>query len=419
MYAAGYKIGSGLNIQKTGILVIETTPTNGKVLINNEPIYGFFNILKKDSYLVSPAKINNLLPGEYKIRIELDGYWPWEKQLDIRSGQTTFAEDIKLFKKEVPLSLASGDFNTLSMSPDKKYLVAQSGNEIALVNLRDDSFVKYSSPQTDVSTDYSWNDSSKVIIGALLFDVNDWTNPIDLKNPTAEKADSYQFAAGSDTIIYQGTSSINRLDLSTKAFTPIFKAEVKNLSVQQNNIYLISPGKSSDKLTIADYENQAQKIEIQIPSSKYKFINGLNNYINLYNETSKSLYIIDPATSLRPISEVITNVNTFTWINEKELLYANDFEIWTLNIESKTKNLVTRMSKEIKNVLWHPKNGHIIFSTNNSLSIIELDDREKYNITKLLELTEIKNPSLSKDGSVIYFIGKIGDLSGVYKLNIN
>ncbi len=59
LYAAGYKMGSNFNIEKTGILIIDTTPQNAKIYLNDKLQQKFFKKVfsNEESFLTTPIKI--------------------------------------------------------------------------------------------------------------------------------------------------------------------------------------------------------------------------------------------------------------------------------------------------------------------------------------------------------------------------
>ena len=130
------------------------------------------------------------------------------------------------------------------------------------------------------------------------------------------------------------------------------------------------------------------------------------------------LYLIDPLLEFNPLRETINNIKYTMWINDKKLLYANDFEVWLFDVNESKKTLLTRISRGINNILWHPSNNYVIFSTDKTINIIELDDREKRNIIELIKLENIKWLTLGEDGNILYFYAKIGNQEGLYKLAI-
>ena len=128
LYASGYKFNLSWPLrfnrllQKTGMLALATVPSRAIVYLNDVPQKNLsVNPWKKD-YLTTPVKIKNILPGEYELRLEETGYWPYKQKIWINSGQTTFVEDVNLFKENLPLLVLSTPEDSLALSPDKKYL---------------------------------------------------------------------------------------------------------------------------------------------------------------------------------------------------------------------------------------------------------------------------------------------------------
>ncbi|MFH1661554.1 MAG: PEGA domain-containing protein [Candidatus Falkowbacteria bacterium] len=115
-YAAGYKINlKGAKIQKTGTFILDTKPDGAKIYIDSKPQQTFLKkyFANEKSFIKTPAKIKNLLPGEYNLKMELDGYFAWEKKLKIKEGQSTYAENIYLFKKNLPALIEENEKNEI------------------------------------------------------------------------------------------------------------------------------------------------------------------------------------------------------------------------------------------------------------------------------------------------------------------
>ena len=127
--------------------------------------------------------------------------------------------------------------------------------------------------------------------------------------------------------------------------------------------------------------------------------------------------MLDPFYPVKPLYESLSNIKLTKWISDKKLLYANDFEIWLLDLNNHKKTLLTRISQEITNIFWHPSNNYVVYTTDQTVNIIELDDREKRRITEIVKFEQIKWPFL-KAGDTLYFYTKIGNQEGLYKLAI-
>ena len=128
LYASGYKFNLSWPLKfnriliKTGMIAVDTVPSGAIVYLNDKPQANFsLNPFKKE-YLTTAVKVKNVLPGEYDLRLERAGYWPFQKKINVYSGQTTFAEDINLFRNSAPLLLAAGGETETQLSANRKYL---------------------------------------------------------------------------------------------------------------------------------------------------------------------------------------------------------------------------------------------------------------------------------------------------------
>ncbi len=86
-YALGYKIDyRHFKIYKTGILYISSRPVGASICING-----------KMCQSLTPAQIEELKPGDYKVEVRKDGFYPWEREMVVRPNMVTKADRIVLF----------------------------------------------------------------------------------------------------------------------------------------------------------------------------------------------------------------------------------------------------------------------------------------------------------------------------------
>lgn len=422
LYAAGYKLGGGFRLQKTGILILNSKPKGAKIYLNDEIQK---NTLKKiyspqNSLITTPAKIKNLLPGEYKVRVEKEGYWPWEKTLYIHSGQSTFAENINLFKNNLPILLNEGPVNSIKKSPNDEYLFI--GGQNLFLDLDNDKTIKATgSPDADRT---AWSaDSKKILIDHEVITLGKPREALPLRNEIGGSEQiSWNTLNGSDTVYYRRGRDINSLNTESRAYANILnRDELGAFLVRGRYLYYTEQGAAETRLRVYDMERREDVSTTNLPPSDYEFINKSNEWINLYDRRLDRLYLVDPFLSLKPIRSTIDDVKLAVWVNDRKMLYSNNYEIWLLDMNNPllpSKTLLTRVSDSISAIIWHPGNNNIIFSTGKYISIIGLDNREKYNITRIIELDTIKYPVLNKEGDALYFYSRIGQHEGLYKLVI-
>lgn len=437
-YAAGYKFSlKGVKLQKTGAFILDSEPRGAKIFINDKPQQTFLKKYMSDEsgFSVTPAKIKGLLPGEYNLKLELDGYWPWQKKLTIYPGASTYAEDIYLFKKDLPILLAQGGISGATASPDKNKIAVSTNGQILILNLADEKQTKLAASSGGGAA-FSWAPSGKKI----LFD----TTVVNLENIKESETPGINFAdfiktknkiggikwdiASDDKLYYQDKNNINSFTLSTKTNQIILEGQqFEDYLIKNNYLYFISRPQGgvftlggSANLNIFDIGSRQLIRTVDLPSSTdFYFINPNHKLLNLYDETHQILYLIDPFSSFySPLRETINNIKYAYWVNDDKLLYANDFEVWLFDLSANKKTLLTRISQIITGVVWHPSNNYIIYCVENAVNAIELDERDKYNITEIIKLDKIAFPILSQAGDILYFYAKIGNREGLYKLNI-
>jgi hypothetical protein len=417
LYAAGYRLNkNGFSIQRTGMFIIDSKPKGAKIFIDGKPQETLASSLfNKNDFIATPAKIKNLLPGEYNLRLELDGYWSWQKKLTVNPGASTFAENIYLFKDSLPARIFSADSGSINLAPDKDQAVILAGDLITFLNLSSEA-EKSAKGNGLAGKDIFWSeDQSRIIIDSYLYDLADLSSHTDLKKLAPN---SFNYKWSGNILYYQDKNSIYRLDSSNSPKKIIGGKTFNDYLVKNSRLYLIVKSGQTTNLEVIDAAAGQNLRNISLPAAPdCSFINEKENLLNLYDNDHKILYLIDPSSTHQPLMEIINNLKTTFWINSSNLLYANDFEIWLYNLETKNRTLITRISDTINNAVLHPNKDYIIYSTERTINAIELDEREKRNITELVKFDSIGSFILAED-DIIYFSGKIGASEGLYKFLI-
>lgn len=75
-----------LKFSKASLIAIKTQPQGASVYLNDK-------LLNEKS----PTTINELLPGRYRVLLELDSYYPWAQDVNVEAGKVLRLEKIILF----------------------------------------------------------------------------------------------------------------------------------------------------------------------------------------------------------------------------------------------------------------------------------------------------------------------------------
>jgi len=420
IYAAGYKLDkNNWRLEKTGILAIESEPKNATIYIDDKIQTTILKELffSQKSQTVTPAKIKNLLPEEYDVRLEIDGYWPWQKKITIEPGQTTYLENIYLFKKNLPILISHNGITDLKISPNKKYLSATTNEQLVIIDLANET--RIATNIDNLSGDnILWSpQSDQILANGSIFDVPK------LKDETAIAVLADLTAAdikwNNDKLLYQKNNSIYSYNFISGKSRQIFSAEkIIDFEIRDSYLYILNEQDKKNNLEIYRTEGMQLLRTVILPYlSDYKFIDFQNGLISLLDKNHEIIYLINPTSArISPVEEIISQATQAQWINNNQLLYANDFEIWLYDADSRRQDLITRISEKINFIAWHPSNNHVIYTTNNALYVIELNNAET---KKLLSIDHILMPQLDQKSKVIYFSAKIGKQEGLYKLYIH
>lgn len=423
-YALGYKIGTGFNVQKTGALILDSNPSGAKVYLNGKLQQKLISkiLSNQEDYFTTPIKIKNLLPGEYDVRLELEGNWTWEKKLKVNPGQSTFAETINLFKKDLPALIKQGSFEKISFSADKKNLVALGKDSIYFINI-DTEEIKTLQDKNFTFSDktaclWSANDK-KIIIDNKIFSLEEIEKYKDLGQIIGKQVSNVKWGDNDNEIFYSGKDSISSYSLSSNLNkTVVEKIQLSDYLYKNGALYIVEQNKLAASLNFWSIGENKSLRKINLPAATYNFINPEHKLVNLYDTDHRILFLIDQQSIIKPIKETINNVNKTFWVNENKLLYSTNFELWIMELDNPDKLLLTRISDEIKDILWHPSNNYIIYSTDKNINIIELDEREKRSVTEIFKTEKISYLNLNSKGDLLFFYGNLGNQQGIYKLLI-
>ena len=419
LYAAGYRLGRNVfSVERTGMFMIDSRPRNAKILLNGQVQETWLSSLfKQKKFLTTPAKIKNLLPGEYTVAVELNGYLSWQKKLTIGPGAATFAENISLFKNNPPSQIMPAQAVATSLAPDKKQILIISDDRLTFFNLADET-QKFVAQKGLAGKNIAWSpDGARIVIDGYLFNLNDLSAKTELRKLTAG---AFNYKWSGDLLYYQAQNSVFALTSETSVKKILSGVAASDFLVKAANLFVITETKPVNSLTIYDLASGKKIRNIALPSAgNNSFINPEHSLLNIYDQGRKIIYLIDPTVQYySPLIETINNVNNSSWLNQNNLLYTNDFEIWLYNLAGRQKTLITRISAVINNAVMHPNNNYLIYSTAKTINAIELDEREKRNIAELARLDLIGPLTINSEGNLLYFPGKTGSQSGLYKLLI-
>lgn len=413
LYATGYRLNLNWPLRfdrmllKTGTLALDTKPKGATVTITSETkISSVFSLFGSKTEQTTPIKIKNLLPGEYVVSFTLDNYWPYQKKLRVNPEQTTFLEDVILFRKSLPLNVFSATAQDISYSPNGRYAWLQ--NDKVIINLETEQ-------KADITTSekINWLDNGKQIA--------DGSKIVNLDN---NATDDYGSVIGSvqesqltgDSLVYLVNNNLSVFDVKTKA-TALIPAEGKIMAykVTGNFVFLVISNNNKTEIKSFDIKNKKIISSSSLLNSKGFSFNADGSSLILTDNEHKISYILT-TDGEQAIKDIIRGATIFKWLDNNKLAYASESELYIYDLAQTKSYLITRLSEKINSLSWSTDN-YLIYSTATQVGTVNLTS-EGNDITVLWQGNSLSSLYFNSKTGVLYFSGAIGQQSGLYKMTL-
>ncbi|MDP2820835.1 MAG: hypothetical protein Q8O39_01345 [bacterium] len=122
-YSLGYRFDfQNKKLVQTGGIYVKTQPKKAKVFLNEE----FVNFT---DFLGGSFFIKNLLPGNYSLEIQNDGYGSWSKNLLVEEKMVTEVKEVILLPNEIPSLILDQKVIDFYSSPSLKKMLVLKNDE--------------------------------------------------------------------------------------------------------------------------------------------------------------------------------------------------------------------------------------------------------------------------------------------------
>ena len=435
-YAYGYRfsIERGIFIY-TGSLSLKTNVETVTIRIDGELIPE-----KKLGILNNSIQVSGLAPGEHFVEVSAPGYQTWSKKFVIQSGLTAEFWNIFLVEANYPRETIAGTENVLKMFPAPNSLMATvkvEGDRTSVDILditsggREEVYTTTTArflPTTETNIEWS-PESHKLIVplvaetgplfviatietkeSRLLSELSGITDPIRAPRWDATTKDFLFFLAG---------QSLYRLD--TRTTTPgasLLSDHISAYDISGNKLLYLD---SHDGLVYeinGDGNDQSPKQITDTaltltPNGVYSLISYDDTRLAIIEEEAGSLSVYNEKAPVH-LKEIGRGVKSIQYSDDgKKLLSYSENEIsvyfnrdWEAQPFRSADSIVqiARFSAPVRNVMWAEDYEHVIFSLGKNVKMIELDNRDRRNLSDLLTLPTAPLQLLPRFGSDTLYV---------------
>jgi hypothetical protein len=404
LYTQGYRYNfERRTVQKTGIMIVSSIPRKADIYLNNT----------RYAERQTPAKIERVLPGDYEIRLEKEGYHTWQKRLPVFENGSTFAEKVILWKKSMPTIISSTPITAWQQQAGRgEIALLDSNGSLSTLSPERAQITSATNINANEPRDLKWSASQKKILSKIETTQNTQCEIISFeifKNPTIQKLPPEYINCfwdySNDAIIYgaKKNKGLWRFDTFTKNEQLVGYATNTNALLIKDNIIYSHDGASVWRQNITNA--LIEKIT-DIACVKCQLIQTNSHYLLLQDADREQIHFINENNQQKIATISAKSIN---WLSGSVLLFYNNWEIWIYDLNKDQPELITRFGTPVISAVWHPEGRHIFLTTNNEIKVIELDNRELRNIITLATTTDQQYLAIDRKGKFLYYNDKLAD----------
>lgn len=393
LYTMGWRFNwQHKQIEKVGVLILDAQPSHAELWLNDTKLPAR-----------RPLRLADLRPNNYQIRAIANGYFPWQKTIEIKSQESLLFYDIALFKKFTTLFSDCGELRALALSPNKKEITFLDGRSLWLepVDGGGKQTLLANGLPIDEPVKITWSpDDNQILIGfgpmpqTRFWLIGKDKTSQELFNLTRQTMHESVFWGRDSSTLY-ALSNNSLLEINTESKTNrVIMEGIASGAWLDSDLYIIK--NISGKSIVYKYQplNILRPLNevATLPFGYYSMSSARNNLLTILDENGKNIFLADLDDKKQPLLRLDGNDAIWGEGDKNNFLYYHDgAEISLFNPADKKTALLLRYSGGVKKVLPLPNLPYFIFQLNQDLNIAELDDRDTRQIFTLSSDIEVRD----------------------------
>ncbi len=361
--AQGYRYSIKKNtIELTGEITIDSRPNGATVTLDGAPPLTLLDTLVGKTAVATPARIQSLLSGEYRITLSRGGYYPWTIPVTILPGKAAVLSNVTLLPKG-SFQNERVDANMIQIAANASTILARtSDHRVLLYDRRSKASRELFRSQGEPLEQLSASPSNTMIV--LIGESHVWVFPFnspDFSKPISRGGiTKIGWSQGGD-LFALSPRGIFVLRQKTRSFVPIMNGRFRDIAA--NTRLAVLDGEGAFRLFSINNPLQPTQV-FQMKKGADAIASMENGIVALRVIGKNGLELISelkPSTPPRRIA----HSQSIRWIDSHSFFVWDDFEISsgsTSDVENKL-SLVTRQSQPLRAVYSHPSSPAVFFLT--------------------------------------------------------
>lgn len=375
LYSRGWRFNfKNLAFQKIGAIYVRTQPKDAIIKINNE-------IFPNNAgFIQTGTLIANLLPGDYEVKIEKNGYFPYFKNLIVEPALVAELINVVL----IPEKIEQTDIFPSKLKGDKLADLFDK-EKIIINNRKNNNYYLYNLAKSSVlSVNASFNNLiNEEIIDKIIFYPPDSDKLVIETKTLKDKKNLYVFDTNRLRLekIFSDSSSSRLLNWTAKDFNFYYiKSWVSKLQDHRLLIFN-SLTKTETLLSELPTTESINQMIISDSGDQIAIIDGLDD-LYVFNLTTKELQKIAHNAEL----------SIFSPDNEKIAFLDRDGKLNVHFLKERLNitigDVMPTGRQAVQNFYWHQDSNHLFVQKSAAVEFTEIDDRLPLNRYAIIDGAE-------------------------------
>ncbi len=377
------------SLTSTGLLSVKTEPSKAEIFLDNE------------DNGTSPASIRFLDAKEYQVSIRKEGYFDWNKKLEIKSGKVTWTSsrlpELHLIKKDpAPVIVFSGILD---------FFV---GNDFTLL-LTDHELVKTDLAETAITDSIKLEQKCQNVTASptqnlvmlVCGDKRFVYDQIDLSQKPITLSDGQNYSFGPEDSLYHINAGILYKTNTENGKQQAISENVSAFAFQGNSLYQLKTGSATQTLVYSP---------LYSPAQTQTLIDNLPLFTNsrLFISRPKEAFVLGDGTLYRineSLEMLLSGITEIGFDAEAPALtYTTGNELYVYDFSRASGDLIIRQGESIKQPQGKTDIGYVLYLSENSIHAAEMDNRDQINNYLIGSGTSIEKYATDPSHSWVYFL---------------
>lgn len=431
LYSMGYRYHWVKHrLERTGLIIIDGEPRDATVAVDGAI---------RSARL--PARIGGLGPNVYTVRIEREGYLPWERRLMVESGRTTSVMHALLFRALDPAHRVSGSVTNLAVSANNRWAAYTRAfgafSEVWLLNCTtgERTLVMRIGVTGKATQEHpialTWSPRGAALLittptDTLLMDPREPTTHRSLRSALGRMPTAIQWElASDDAIIALAESRLYRIHRTTWRAVPLpIAVPVHPFAVGRDVVYTSRPyqgpqGAGTEVLAIPTDGGEPRSIAGIIGGTLTRFtdLRG-TTLIGEQQARPGVIHTVILNTAARQQPAVRSGTGRIAHPDDPHAVaWRTDAnELWVERGDDTQPELLVRRDTPIGDIRWHPEQPYLFFATHTAIIAVALDTPTPERTTTLATFDAIRHLVIRTDGDALFIVGRRGSEEGLWEL---